>query len=87
MQERRSRICLQQDEILKTEQITPPLEAPGSFPDKLTTIKKSDKSNAGKSSKRYGWSADAISANVTTSTCKTENGVDKEHWSHATEMI
>jgi hypothetical protein len=47
--------------------------------------KKSNRSNAGKPPKRYGWSVDAMSADVITLTCKAENGVDKEHWSHATE--
>jgi hypothetical protein len=47
-------IPLQQDETLKTEQITLPLDAPGFFPNGLTTIKKTDRSNAGKPPKRYG---------------------------------
>jgi hypothetical protein len=38
--EEQSRIPLQQDETLKTEQITPPLEAPDSFPNESTTKKK-----------------------------------------------
>lgn len=59
--------------------------APGSFPTSEYEPRRSQRANAGKYPNRYGWSAQAMLADVTISAAEANNGKDKELWSQARE--